>query len=243
MGFAIIFGTISGLALIAGAFIGVYYNLSQKVIARFMAFGAGVLVCALTFGLMEEAFGFGGFDAVIIGFLLGGLAFVTGDYILHLKGGRNHKRRKLIEVQTLTNGKAITMGAVLDGVPEAAALGISLFAGHGKAFLMLMAIILSNLPEAISSVSGLRKEGYSHRKIYWTWAVVAMVSLLVTVLSYAFLQDIDPNSIGIIEAFAAGAILAMLADTMMPEAFEDGGFFIGILTVLGFLVAFILAKV
>jgi ZIP family zinc transporter len=242
MGYVILYGTISGLALVVGAFIGNYFNLSQKAIARFMAFGSGVLVCALTFGLMEEAFNFGGFDAVIIGFLLGGLAFVIGDYFLHLKGGRNHKRRKLFESGAVTNGRAITMGAILDGIPESAALGISLFAGHGRAFLMAMAIVISNLPEGISSIAGLKKEGYSNKKIYWTWITVAIAVLAATVLSYLLLQGIDPNNIGIIEAFAAGAILAMLADTMMPEAFEDGGFSIGILTVLGFLLAFILAK-
>lgn len=242
MGYAVLYGSLSGLALIAGAFIGTYFNLSQKVIARFMAFGAGVLVCALTTGLMEDAFIFGGFDAVTIGFFMGGLAFVGGDYLLHLRGGRNHKRRKMIETGAATNGKAITWGAILDGIPESAALGISLFAGHGKAFLVAMAIIISNLPEGISSVTGLHKEGYSNKKIYITWATVALTVLLVTVFSNLLLHDIDPNNIGIIEAFAAGAILAMLADTMMPEAYEEGGFSIGILTVLGFLTAFILGK-
>ncbi|MFA7243888.1 MAG: ZIP family zinc transporter [Patescibacteria group bacterium] len=242
MEYAVLYGAISGLALVGGAAVGIYFNFSQRVIARFMAFGAGVLVCALTFGLMEDAFSFGGFDAVTIGFLIGGLAYVLGDYLLHFYGGRNHKRRKMIETGAITNGRAITLGAILDGIPESAALGISLFAGHGRGFLMAMAIVISNFPEGISSITGLKKEGYSNKKIFTTWAIVAITTLVITILSYIFLTDIDPNNIGIIEAFAAGAILAMLADTMMPEAYEEGGFSIGIITVLGFLAAFILAK-
>lgn len=242
MGYVILYSTIAGLALLGGAFIGLYFKLSQKVIAAFMAFGSGVLICALTSSLMEDAFVFGGFDAVIIGFLAGGLAFVLGDYLLHLGGGRNHKRRKLLPSIPMTNGKAITLGAVLDGIPESAALGISFFSGHGGAFLMMAAIVISNLPEAISSITGLKAEGYSNKKIYWTWGIVALASVITASLSYLLLKEIDPNNVGIIEAFAAGAILAMLADTMMPEAYEEGGFSIGILTVLGFLAAFVLQK-
>ncbi|MDO8507185.1 MAG: ZIP family zinc transporter [bacterium] len=239
---AIIFGAVSGLSLLFGAATGLIFKLNQKVIARFMAFGAGVLVCALTFGLMEEAFGHGGFDAIIIGFLLGGIVFILGDYVLHLKGGRRHKRHQLVEARKDSNGKVITMGALLDGIPESVALGIALFTGGGTGILMLVAIVLSNFPEGISSVDGLKKEGFTSAGIYKIWGVVALLALIFTVLSFVFLHDITPNTIGIIEAFAAGAILAMLADSMMPEAFDDGGFSIGILTVLGFLTAFIVSK-
>lgn len=239
---AIVFGAVSGLSLLFGAATGLIFNLNQRVIARFMAFGAGVLVCALTFGLMEEAFGHGGFDAIIIGFLLGGIVFILGDYVLHIKGGRRHKKHQLVQAKSDSNGKVITMGALLDGIPESVALGIALFTGGGTGILMLVAIVLSNFPEGISSVDGLKKEGFTSAGIYKIWAVVAFLALIFTVLSFIFLHDINPNTIGIIEAFAAGAILAMLADSMMPEAFDEGGFSIGILTVLGFLTAFIVSK-
>lgn len=239
---ALLYGAASGLALLVGAITGSKYNLKQKTIAGFMAFGSGVLICALTFGLMEEAFGHGGFDAVIIGFVLGGGVFILGDYLVHLKGGRVHKRKPIFRSISGSNGMAITMGAMLDGVPESVALGIALFNGQGRGLLMLSAIVLSNFPEGISSISGLRKEGFSKKKIFSIWAIVAVITTAVTVLSFVFLHDVNPNTIGIIEAFAAGAILAMLADTMMPEAYEDGGFLIGILTVLGFLTAFIISR-
>lgn len=208
-----------------------------------MAFGAGVLICALTFGLMEEAFKHGGFDAVIIGFVAGGLLFIGGDYLIHLKGGRKHRRKSLIPPKNdEANGKAITLGALLDGVPESVALGIAVAAGQGQGILMLAAITISNFPEGISSINGLRKEGFSKKKIFVMWLIVAVITAIVTVLSFFYLRKLDSNTIGIIESFAAGAILAMLADTLMPEAYEEGGFSIGILTVLGFLTAFLLSR-
>jgi len=238
----IIYGLAAGFSLLFGAFLGSGFNLKQNTIAGFMAFGSGVLICALTFGLMEEAFHHGGFDAVILGFLGGGLIFILGDYLIHRKGGRRHKRKTIFENPKESNGTAIFMGAVLDGVPETIALGIALFNGQGRGLLMLVAIILSNFPEGISSITGLKKEGFSKKNIYLMWTIVALILAAIAVLSFVFLNDINPNTIGIIEAFAAGAILAMLADTMMPEAYEEGGFAIGILTVLGFLVAFILSR-
>lgn len=238
-----IYGLIAGFSLFFGALAGVAFKLKQKTIARFMAFGSGVLICALTFELMDEAFKQGGFDAAIIGFLAGGLTFILGDYLISIRGGRRHRQHHPFSAKSNgSSGGAITLGAILDGVPETVAMGIALFFGQGGGLLMLAAVALSSFPEGISSVTGLRKEGYSNKKIYLIWFIVAIVLTAVAVLSFYFLHNLDPNNIGIIEAFAAGAILAMLADTMMPEAFEEGGFSIAILTVLGFLVAFILSR-
>lgn len=241
---AVIYGGVSSLALLIGAWVGIYFKLKQKTIARFMAFGSGVLVCALTFGLMEEAFVRGGFDATIGGFVLGGILFIAGDYLIHTMGGRRHKKiQHLIPGGTKSNGQVITLGALLDGIPESIALGITIFAGGGTGVLMMVAIALSNFPESVSSVGGLKKENFSNGRIYLIWTIVALLGFAATILSYVFLHDVNSNILATIEAFAAGAILAMLADSMMPEAFEEGGFSIGILTVLGFLLAFILAKV
>jgi ZIP family zinc transporter len=237
-----VYGTISGLALLAGAWVGTAFNLKQKTIAEFMAFGSGVLVCALTFGLMEEAFGHGGFDAVVLGFTGGGVTFIIGDYLVHRIGGKRHKKQPLAPGPEEAGGEVIALGALLDGIPESLALGIALFNGQGRGLLMLIAIVLSNFPEGISSISGLRREGFSKAQIYLLWAAVGLAVSLAAVLSYVFLTDIHPKAIGTIEAFAAGAILAMLADSMMPEAFEEGGFTVGLFTVLGFLVAFLVSR-
>jgi len=237
----LIFGAISGFSLLLGALTGIYFKFSKKVIAAFMAFGSGVLVCALTFGLMENAFNHGGFDAVIIGFLLGGATFILGDYLIHSYGGR-YKQKHYKNAKEKTNGAAIAFGAILDGIPESIALGIALFSSQGIGFLILGAIVLSNFPEGISSISGLIKEGFNKSKIIILWLIVSLICFLVVLASYYFLHNLNPNNIGILEAFAAGAILAMLADSMMPEAFEEGGYSIGLMTILGFLTSFIFSR-
>jgi ZIP family zinc transporter len=239
----LLYASLTGFSLILGVIIGTTLKISQKIIAAIMAFGSGVLICALTFGLMEEAFKHGGFDAVIIGFLLGGLVFISGDVLIHKIGGRNHKRNVHFQSTKKTNGQAIVLGSLLDGIPESIALGVALLSKNGIGLLMLVAIFLSNLPESLSSIDDLEKEGFSKRRIYLSWSIVSILVAASVVLSFLFLEKLDLNALGIIESFASGAILAMLADSMMPEAYEDGGFLIGFLTMLGFLAAFILSKI
>lgn len=239
---AIIYGVISGFALALGAAIALVFKLKQKVIAAIMAFGSGLLICALTFGLINQAFLHGGFFSVTTGFLLGGLVFIAGDYFLHILGARVHRHKQLTSSKYQSSGEIITMGAILDGIPEAIALGVALFFTQSTGLLVLMGIFLSNFAEGISSVKGLLKEKISQIKIIVIWLIVGLVIAVLTVISFVFLHGIHPTIVGSIEAFAAGAILAMLADSMMPEAYEEGGFMIGLLTILGFLSAFIIYR-
>jgi ZIP family zinc transporter len=239
----LLYASLTGFSLILGVIIGTTFKIRQRAVAAVMAFGSGVLICALTFGLMEEAFKHGGFDAVIIGFLSGGLVFISGDVLIHRIGGRNHKRKAHHPSTKSTNGQAIVLGSLLDGIPESMALGVALLSENGIGLLMLAAIFLSNLPESLSSIDDLRREGFSKRRIYLSWSIVSICVALSVVLSFLFLEKLDLNVLGIIESFASGAILAMLADSMMPEAYEDGGFLIGFLTMLGFLTAFILSRI
>jgi zinc transporter, ZIP family len=238
----LLYASLTGFSLILGVILGTTFKIRQKIIAAIMAFGSGVLICALTFGLMEEAFKHGGFDAVIIGFLLGGVVFISGDVLIHRIGGRNHKRKAHHPSTKKTKGQAIVLGSLLDGIPESIALGVALLSKNGIGLLMLVAIFLSNLPESLSSIDDLRREGLTSKRIYLTWSIVSICVASSVLLSFLFLEKLDLNSLGIIESFASGAILAMLADSMMPEAYEDGGFLIGFLTMLGFLTAFILSK-
>ncbi len=239
----IIFAFLTGFSLIFGAVIGISFKISQKIIAAIMAFGSGIMICALTFGLMEEAYNYGGFDAVIIGFLVGGIVFITGDFLIHRFGGRHYKKKKPFKTIRQTNGKAIVFGALLDGIPETIALGVSLFAKNGIGILMVVAIFLSNLPESLTSVIDLKKEGFSKKQIYFMWTVVSIIVIITTIISYLFLKKLNLNILGIILSFASGSILTMLSDSMIPEAFEEGGYLIGFLTMLGFLTAFILYNV
>ena len=237
------FAIITGISLIFGAIAGLFFKFSQKIIAGIMAFGSGMLICTLSFGLMEEAFVLGGFDAAIIGFLIGGLVFIGGDYLIHYYGGRRHRRIQLFKPEKVTNGKLIVLGSVLDNIPESIALGIAVATGQTIGILLAVAICVANFAEGISSVPGLIKEKFTHKSIYLMWGLVAVVTVFFVLFSYQYLGDLSHNTIGIIESFAAGAILVMLADSMIPEAFEDGGFGVALLTLFGFLSAFILTRI
>jgi len=239
---AALFGLIAGLSLIIGALAGLRFKFSRGVTAALMAFGAGVLICAVSFGLIDQAFQHGGLIAVVIGFLSGGIVFIMGDYLIHLAGGRKHRHRPLIKFEKESRGRVITLGTILDGIPEAIALGITLSYSGGKGFLLLMAIVLNNLPESLSSVPGLKKESYPTWKITLIWTITGISIFIITILSYLFLKDLGFSALAVIEAFAGGALLAMTANSLIPEAFAEGGFVIGFVTVIGFLVAFIIAK-
>ncbi len=242
MGQIVLYGAISGLAVFAGAGVGLGFKIKQKIVAQMMAFGAGAMIYALSFGLIETAFEHGGFSSVIIGTLLGAGVFVGGDYLISIYGGRRHKKFR-IDGKSDSTGLAIVMGAILDGIPEAIALGVVLSAAPASGFLVLSAIVLNNFPEGASSVVGLKKEGFDNKEIYSIWGVAAIVILIVAVLSYLFLTDLPLQHLGTIEAFAAGSILAMLADSLMPEAYKVGGYSIGLSTVLGFLAMFVVGKI
>ncbi|MDZ7587122.1 MAG: ZIP family metal transporter, partial [Patescibacteria group bacterium] len=197
-------------------------------------------VAALTFGLMEESFRLGGLDNSIIGFFAGGILFVTGDIIIMRIGGRGHKKYYNVDKST---GWGIVLGAVLDGLPESLALGISLLLNKSIGLLVLVAIILNNLPEAIASAYDLKKAQKSNKEIIIIWSIVALAGLIFVILGYTVFSQISEGWTATFESLAAGAILAMLASTMMPEAYKESGIDASLATVLGFLLIFILSKV
>ena len=235
----IFYGFLSVVPLVIGAWLGAYFNVKEKYLGAISAFGAGALIAALTFGLMEESFRLGGLDNSIIGFVVGGLVFVVGDLLIIKIGGRGHRRSYDVESST---GWGIVMGAVLDGIPESIALGVGLLLNKTIGLLVLVAIILSNLPEAISSAYDLKRVKKSNREILLIWALVAITGLIFVILGYTVFAAISQGATATFESFAAGAILAMLAVTMMPEAYKESGLDASLATVLGFLVIFILSK-
>ena len=236
----IIFAAIAGFSMLVGSIAATKFNLSNKIFSRITAFGVGSLICAITFGLLDEATISAGTWPTLIGFILGGAVFYLGDYYIIKSGGRNHKNRKLSENINVNDidGKAILFGSILDMIPEMMALGIAIYNGRNFGFLMLVAIFSSNIPEAVSSVPGLQKNGFSKKDINVTWGVVAIISVLVSLSSYFLLHDLNITFLGVVEAFAAGAILVMISDTMMPEAYNEGGFSVGAFTLIGFLISY-----
>ncbi|MCX6806639.1 MAG: ZIP family metal transporter [Candidatus Berkelbacteria bacterium] len=236
----ILYGFIGAFALVFGAVCGAQFKIKEKIIGLFVAFGAGALIAALSFGLLEESNKLAGIYHTTWAFVLGGLIFVIGDLIIIKIGGRGHKRVYKAEE---TTGWAIVLGAVLDGIPESLALGVALLVGKGLGLLMMIAIFLSNFPEGISSAYDLLKAGQSKSKIFWTWVLVALSGFVCVILGYTIFGHIAQSVLGITEAIAAGALLAMLASTMMPEAYQESGLSVSMVTLVGFLVIFVLSKI
>ncbi len=137
---------------------------------------------------------------------------------------------------------AITIGALMDGIPESAAIGISLIGGGAVGLVFVAAVFLSNVPEGLSAAAGMKKAGDSTTRILSLWGAVVLVSALSALLGYLFLAGASDNVIAAIQSFAAGAIITMLASTMLPEAHEEGGSVVGVVTALGFLIAFFLSR-
>ncbi len=238
---ATFWGFVGGFALLVGAAVGLVWRIPTRLVGLAMAFGAGVLISAVAFELVEEGFESSGSLPVVLGLVAGALAFFAGDWVLDHLGARHRKRSG--NQQSGGSGGALVLGAMLDGIPESAVIGVSLLAGNGVGLPVVVAVFLSNVPEALSATSGLRKAGHSARWVLSLWLAVALVSAAAAAAGYGLLGDAAPATIAVVQAFAAGAILTMLADTMMPEAFEDAGSTVGLATCAGFISAFLLHAV
>lgn len=230
----------AGSALVIGAFIGLLSKVPRQFVALAMAFGAGALISALAFDLTEEAFAAGGTLPVAAGLAAGALAFFAGNQLLHRRGGARRGKKM---AKAADNGSAIVLGAMLDGIPESVVLGSTLIAGGGVGLPFLAAVAISNVPEALSAAADLRREGHRPPWIIGLWVAVAVVSGIASALGYELLGGMGEAAIPLIQSFAAGAILTMLSDTMIPEAFADGRDLTGLATVFGFATAFLLTTV
>lgn len=225
-------GLVAGSSLVLGAAIGIWVPVSRRVVALIMGFGAGALVSALAFDLTAEAFEEGGATVTAVGLAAGGLTFFIGDVLIESGAGK-----------AAGAGLAIALGALLDGLPESFVLGASLVGGAGASVPFLVAVLLSNLPEGIAGARDLREGGHSVRWILGLWSGVAVASGIAAAVGFAVVGSMAAEPQGLAKAFAAGAILTMLADTLFPEAYEGGGKGVGLATLLGFTLAFFLSAV
>ncbi len=236
-----LWGLLAGGALLIGAVIGYYFNVSKRVNAGVMAFGSGVLISALTIELMLEAVHQGGFIAAATGFVGGAVIYTAANRILTKQGVKHRKRAGSQHPDDKDLGTEIAVGALIDGIPESIAIGLSMLEGGSVSIATVIAIFLSNIPEGLSSSTGMKRAGRSKKFIFGMWTIIAVLSGVAALLGYSVFDAFSPSVIAAITAVAAGGILAMIADTMIPEAFENAHEASGFITVLGFLAAFALS--
>jgi zinc transporter, ZIP family len=235
-------GLFGGLALLIGAFLSFGSFITSRVLGVAMAFGAGVLISAVAFDLVEEAFETSQESGTVgFGLMGGAVVFFLGDAVIDRMGGVNRKSSSGDQAGDAPFG--IVLGAVLDGIPESIVLGATLLTGEGISTAFVVAVFISNLPEGLAGSTGLARAGWSRRHIVELWSLVALVSATAAGFGYVSLDGASPEIIAFTLAFAGGAVLTMLADTMMPEAFEHGGRVVGLVTTIGFGVAFFLHNI
>jgi zinc transporter, ZIP family len=212
-----------------------------------MAFGAGVLIAALTFSLIEDAYNLvNDLVPVVLGFTFGGLSYSIANHILNKRKGT--KNRKRSHGENAGSGKdasgiALMVGSLMDNIPENMALGISLVAGGTVNIVLIAAIFISNFPEGLASSQGMKSNGRTTKQILLLWAIVVAIGTASSVIGFLILARADKDIVSIALSYSSGAILVMLAESMIPEAFEEGGSKIGLAAMAGFVIAFVLGRI
>src|SRR3954447_10003295 len=243
-------GAVAASSLIIGALLGVARPWPDRPVGLVLAFGAGALISAVSFDLAQEGAQLGDDWVVGVGLALGAVTYLTLNRLLARRSAGHAPSSsssggpgKKSGAGSSGAGAALALGAVLDGIPEQAVLGIGLAAGKGVGVSLLVAIFVSNLPEAIGSSTEMRAAGTRPAAIRHLWVLVALVCTAATVGGYAIADSVSHNLNAAIDGFAAGALLVMLIDSMIPEAVRKGGDISGLVTVLGFAVAAALSSV
>lgn len=232
---SLLWGFIASIPLLLGSIIALFVSLPKSIIATIMAFGSGVLIAALSFSLIEEAFSLSqSIPPVIIGFIAGGLSYTIANYILNKKSsGGDSRKRKRSHGEMAGGGKdasgiSLLVGSIMDNIPENMALGISLVTGGTANIVLIAAIFISNFPEGLASSEGMKTNGKSRKYIIGMWSIAVLIGTISTAIGFSILSKANSSIISIAISFAAGAILVMLAESMIPEAYKEGGMKIGL---------------
>jgi zinc transporter, ZIP family len=237
---AFLWGFLATISLTLGGLIGVLFKIGKRTLGLIMAFGAGVLLSAVSYELIFEAVKRSiGSGATLWGYLAGALVFFLTDMLISRVGAQG---RKDISGELKPNfAMPIVLATILDGIPEAAVIGMGLLGGGKVSIALLVAVFISNLPEAIAGTSGMLAGGWSRKRILMLWLIISIVCAFASLAGFGLLINAGHFTISFIQAFAAGAILMMLTNTMIPEAYDHGGKLAGVFTVLGFGVAICMA--
>jgi ZIP family zinc transporter len=235
-------GFLGALSLVLGAGVAYVARLGVRITAAIMSFGCGILISAVAYDLIFDGFRAAGIQPIIFGAIFGSVAYALANWMVSRRGARSRKRSgDQQKAAAEGGGLAIAIGSMLDGIPESVVLGVSLLGGGGVSVPVFAAVFLSNFPEGLSSATGMKNAGRSKVYVFGLWTGIALLSGLAAALGAAFLGGAPPRVLALVQAIAAGALLTMVADTMIPEAVEGEHGAAGLLVVLGLLVAFFLS--
>jgi len=233
---AFLWGLFATSSLVVGGAIASRVNLSNRALGIIMAFGAGTLISAISYELIFEAVKLGrGTGYPAFGLFAGALTFFFSDKMIEKFGAK-----KRVEIEAEKGSRLVVpmvLAIILDGIPESIVIGLSIFEGGAVSIAMLVAVFISNLPEAIAGTTGMKAGNWSRRKIQFLWVLIAVVCALASVAGYSLFSGASSQWLSFIQAFAGGAILIMLANSMIPESYEHGGKLTGVFTVLGFFIS------
>jgi zinc transporter, ZIP family len=230
---AFLWGLLATSSLVIGGIIASRISFSKKTLGVIMAFGAGTLISAVSYELIFEAVKIGkgsGFPA--LGLFAGALTFFFSDKLIEKFGAKNH-----MEIEGSHSSDLVVpmvLAIILDGVPESIVIGLGIYEGGAVSMAMLAAVFISNLPEAIAGTTGMRAGGWKKSRILLLWGFIAVFCAFATIAGYSLFSSTSVKWLSFIQAFAGGAILTMLTNSMIPESYEHGGKLAGIFTVLGF---------
>lgn len=231
-----LWGFAAASALLVGALLGWLVRFSSKAIAYIMAFGSGILLSALSFELVADSLEHAGFGWVSLGFIIGALIYSLVNYAINTAGVKNRKRSAHQQIK-LSAGLSIAAGTLLDGVPESLVIGLSVAIGGKVSLVALIAIFISNIPEALSSSAGMRNSGRSPLFVFGLWGGMAIFSGVMAIIGAQFFGAAPVHVHAIVTCMAAGGVFAMIIETMIPEAFEDAHEMSGMMAAFGFVAA------
>lgn len=228
-------GVVAGSFLLIGALIAWFVKVPPPVVAAVMAFGAGVLISALAYELVAEAHEDGGLWPTVVGFAVGAALYVGLSVLVDARGRRADEGEQ-------TSGTKLLIGALVDGIPESVVLGTTVAATGGIGLPILAAIAISNLPEGLSSTAAMKASGRRAGSVFGVWGAVVVTTGLAALLGLLFLKHAPVELTALITTIAAGGILAMVCNTMIPEAFKEDRALTGVLATAGFLASFVLSQ-
>lgn len=234
----VFWATVSISGIVIGAYVGTKFQFMHSSIAKTMAIAAGLLIAAATIELVNEAVENISLIFAVPALLAGALGFSLGNNYLNNLGAKNRKRcgecaSQASEQEKPGSGLAITLGTAMDAIPESIVLGLSFFT-IGINYSLILAIALGNLPEALSGSVGMLHAGRSKKWIFKIWGSVALLSIFLTILGYVLAESLSPPIVGFLQLFGAGALIAMVSETLIPEAFHESPKYSGTLVAIGF---------